>query len=144
MMRRSPGAWLLAAASAVVLATVVASIIVMGGPSNQRDLRMDERRISDLTQLAALVEEFQRQQGRLPGALAELARPGLSPPLQDPASGEPYVYQPGTGSRYRLCAVFASDSSVAETAYMERRWAHGRGQTCFDLDAAPRGRAMEP
>lgn len=81
-------------ASAVVLASLVWSISVVGTPSYMRSLRMDSNRLSDLSSIQQQV--FQRYQAtdKLPLTLAELndAFQGYSVPT-DPVTKESYAYR---------------------------------------------------
>lgn len=130
------GRWLAVVASVVVLASIVAAIAVMGPPSRQRLLRMDERRIQDLGVLAGQVRAWHRQHGRLPASLGELAgEPGVHVP-QDPATGAGYGYEALGEREFRLCADFATDTAqvaraVGPFGVPAGEWAHGGGRHCF-------------
>ena len=51
MSRRDIGRPMLVFASALVLATLIAAVWVMDSPAVQRDLRLDQRRIAELSEL---------------------------------------------------------------------------------------------
>jgi hypothetical protein len=136
----------LVGAAVLVVATLVASIVVMGPPSAQRDERLDARRLEDLRRIERLVDAHFERTGVLPVDLAALARPGLELP-SDPASGTPYGYESLAGRAYRLCAVFATDSARRRTQRWEGDvWSHAAGRHCFDLRAPGRSdaRMAEP
>jgi type II secretory pathway pseudopilin PulG len=121
------------AASAVVLAAIVAAIAVMGSPARQRLMRLDERRVDDLNRIATTIDVYRTQHGRLPASVAELGgQPGMRIP-QDPESGQPYGYEMLGATEYRLCAKF--DTDTAETTdpqpWLGASWAHGAGRQCF-------------
>jgi type II secretory pathway pseudopilin PulG len=98
-------------ASVVVIATVVAAIAVIGSPSRQRLLRLDERRVNDLEAIASQVRVYRNQHGGMPASLATLsAEPGVRVP-RDPASAQPYGYEALGGADYRLCARFDTDTA---------------------------------
>jgi len=138
MSAGSAGRWLLVAAGAVVVATIVASVVVIGSPSTQREGRLDARRLEDLRRIGRLVDAHFDRTGVLPAGLAALARPGLELPL-DPTSGAPYGYEAGTGRDYRLCAEFATDSARTKPQRWESdEWSHGSGRQCFDRRAPVR------
>lgn len=132
------GRWIAIVASLVVVATIVAAIAVMGSPSKQRLMRLDERRVVELGNIADQIEAWRNEHGHIPGSLAELAAaPGVRVP-QDPASGQPYGYEVLGASEYRLCAQFDTDTA-AETDPQPWRgavWAHGIGRQCFTRRAA--------
>ena len=144
MSVRSPGQWLLAAAAVVVVATVLASIVMVGSPSAQREQRLDARRLDDLRRIERLVEDHYQRTGTLPANLDALARPGLELPL-DPTTGAAYGYEAGEGRAYRLCAAFATDSARSRTHHGDGdAWSHGIGPQCFDRRATARKETQEP
>lgn len=137
MSRPGAGRAMLAFASVLVVATLVAAVWVMDSPTVQRDLRLDQRRIAQLTQVQVLVEDWARSRGRLPASLAELAaQPGIALATGDPASGKPYGYAVLSAREYRLCATFATDTANADAAAYPYagnpvEWAHPAGPHCF-------------
>ena len=56
------GRWLAIAASAVVVATVIAAMLAIGSPSAQRDSRMDRKREQDLNAIAMMTQLTKIQQ----------------------------------------------------------------------------------
>lgn len=133
-----PGQVFAAIATLVVGAAVVAGLWSIGSPSAQRQQRLDARRVADLLAIDAQVRAWQERHDALPPDLATLAaQPGLRLTLTDPVDGSPYDYVVDADGRYRLCAMFATDT--AETGGGRDSWTHGRGRTCFarriDADA---------
>jgi hypothetical protein len=127
------GHWIAIVASFVVVATVVAAIMAMGSPSRQRLMRLDERRVDELGNIANQIEAWRNEHGRIPRSLAELATaPGVRVP-QDPASGRSYGYELLGASEYRLCAQFDTDTATETEPQPWSRvaWAHGIGRQCF-------------
>lgn len=136
------GQWLATAASVVVVATLAAAIAVMGPPSVQRQLKLDQKRVADLQRIARLVENHANRSRSLPPDLATLVRqPGMTVATGDPLDGAPYGYQV-TGERsYRLCATFATDTALAKDDQWPRiddEWRHGSGRQCFDREWKPK------
>ncbi len=128
------GRWLAIAASAVVVATVIAAMLAIGSPSAQRDSRMDRKREQDLNAIAMAIDGHVSDGEPLPADLSVLAKePGVSLEINDPQSRAPYTYQV-TGERtYKLCAVFSTDTAKdGGNPYGNQEWPHGVGQKCFD------------
>ena len=138
------GRWIAIVAGIVVLATVVAAIVVMGPPSQQRLQRLDERRIADLGRIQLAVQSYRNMHDGLPVSLAALAeKPGMRLSIVDPASGEPYGYEPTGDSGYRLCARFATDTANAMDAaqtWPPGGWDHAAGRQCFERRVDPIGK----
>lgn len=129
----SANRWIAVAASIVVVATIVAAIAIMGSPSRQRLLRLDERRVDDLQRIVTAIDAYDRQHGAAPPTLAALAaEPGVRLP-SDPESGRPYDYERLGESEYRLCAEFRTDTADATEPqpWQPADWAHGAGRQCF-------------
>lgn len=132
------GRWLVIAASVVVVTTVIAAILVMGSPSTQRELRLDQKRVGDLGRIANAVRNHAERHGALPKDLTTLAsQPGRWISFVDPKDGSPYAYEVTGARTFRLCAVFATDTAKTENAGFESGddWIHGIGRQCFDLRA---------
>ena len=130
------GRWLAIAAGLVVTATVIAAIATMGLPASQRDIRLDERRVSDLEHIVEALEIQAERQGSLPPDLATLAgQPGQRLSTADPVDGAAYTYEVTGDRSYRLCAVFTTDTSrepLHGEPMIDGHWLHGTGRHCFD------------
>lgn len=132
---------LLALATAVMLATVIAGLNVLGSPAHQRQLRLDQRRISDLSTLSMAIRAYWVEHKALPSGLDVLdsARRFST----DPVDGSTYSYALTGASSYRLCAKFAtaseSEQSPASSYYVPPQtamhWDHPEGRYCFELSA---------
>ena len=124
------GRTLLIVAAVVIAAAIAAALSVMGLPEQQRQRRMDERRVQDLQRIETAIQAHARQHDALPATLGELdeatAR-GLS--LVEPDTGTAYAYRPGDGGRFELCAAFAADSDAAGRGAVD--WLHPAGPHCF-------------
>jgi hypothetical protein len=127
------GRWLALAGVVVALAAIVAGVVVIGTPGTQRDTRMDVRRERDLRAIAMQLERWHEREGRLPADLATLAaQPGLRLAIVDPLTGAPYEYAATATDRYRLCAVFATDTAQRRFGPDADDWIHAVGRGCFD------------
>lgn len=121
--------------SAVVVAVIVAALMILGSPVEARRLRMDEKRVADLQALAGMADAYRARHGRLPPALRELERDGSAQlRTRDPRTGQPYEYRVIDTVRYELCARFERSSAEAGADHVAF-WYHGRGRTCFRVDA---------
>lgn len=121
---------------AAVAVAVVAGLIVLGSPAEQRLLRLDERRVNDLRQLSWAAEYRWNQDRGLANAAVDLVNSqSLSRLPQDPVTNQPYEYRV-TGTRaYELCGVF-DRASPAELA--GDFWFHEAGRACFAFELPER------
>ena len=127
---------MLVVSSAVVLAAVVGGLVLLGSPSDERERRIDERRVSDLTAIASATDLYWTRHSALPESLGELvAEPGVKIVTVDPASADTYDYRTLDSIRYELCATFDQESGEISTEPSRDLWAHGAGRHCFQLDA---------
>jgi hypothetical protein len=118
--------------SVTVIIAVLAGLYLSGSPAEQRLLRLDERRVSDLLQLSSAISSYEEQSARLPAELAALVDgQRLRCVPKDPASGAAYTYEILDMDSYRLCAEFARASLQAVP---EDFWAHPAGLHCFELN----------
>jgi hypothetical protein len=158
------GQWGLAFKVFSILLVVLAiffSFKVMGSPMQQRLLRLDDKRVSDLQSLQWQVINYWQQKEKLPENLDALASPlsGYSlptPPLFE--KGEIYEYNMKSKLVFELCATFAlpmpqgwqeygggvrpmpfgmgitKDVAVSYPAGygINESWDHEAGYTCFE------------
>lgn len=127
------GRWIAIAASLVVVATLVAAVVVIGPPSQQREARLDSRRVQDLQRIVQAVDSHYANHAALPADMAALAaQPGWGLATTDPQDGTPYIYEV-TGERsYRVCAGFTTDTAKSSDApWAPGNWNHGIGRQCF-------------
>ncbi len=132
---------LVAGAVAAVVAALIAGILAVGPPSLERKRRLDAIRVADLAAIDNLISSFARVHKSLPVDLASMAQvPGYSSPRVDPESRKPYQYEVLSADGYRLCALFATDSTRDGTAniYLPgSTWSHSAGKQCFDRRVDP-------
>ena len=126
------GRWLIVLAFVVITAAVVASFLVAGTPAERRAVRLDERRVADLSHLSQAIDAHWKREKRLPASLDVVAtKPGRRLGTTDPVTAAPYG-DTVTGPRaYRLCAVFTTDTAQRRTR-RDAKWDHGIGRQCFD------------
>jgi hypothetical protein len=136
---------------------VVFSFTVIGSPKTQRDLRIDDRRVSDLQSIQWQVISYWQQKEKLPESLKDLSSPlsGFYLPV-DPEfqKGRVYEYNKKGDLIFELCAEFSlpmpqgwqemggrevfpmygKDIAVSSPGVsgMNDSWDHKAGRTCFE------------
>jgi len=127
----------------VVSVAVLASFFVVGSPSEQKNRRLDDRRVSDLQYIQSEIVSFWQGKDRLPDELSELEDDlrGVVVPT-DPETGEGYVYNILGDESFELCATFSTDSEgrTSEAFYYpygSGNWDHGTGRVCFERTIDP-------
>ena len=114
----------------VVGAAVVAGLVFVGPPSEQRMLRLDEQRVYDLMQLQYAVDSYWDEHRELPGTLPDVVDGRrLSQVPLDPASDQSYEYRATEARRFKLCAMFARPAEDARNF-----WFHETGRKCFSFE----------
>lgn len=122
-------------AVAVVAGSVLGGLRLLGSPQEERERRLDERRIAEIQSIANAVDLYWTRQGRLPASLADLSQEqGIEVSVLDPATGRPYTYRVLGEGRYQLCAEFARDAGGQGRVPEAGFWAHGPGSQCFQLE----------
>ena len=132
----------------LALATIVAGFFIVGTPADARLARFDAQKVNDLQNIQSQVIGYYQAKQKLPGVLADLTRSLSYGPLPtDPQTEESYIYQPGEGLSFKLCATFNAESRTDQTSPGTRaivptpvgeksivldNWKHGAGQVCFD------------
>ena len=118
--------------STAVVAAVAAGIYLLRSPSEERTLRLDQRRVADLRTLSGAVDVYWTRHQRLPASLDELrSEPVGRLDLSDPASSSTYEYRRLADRSYEVCATFERDSSARERPAGDGVWAHRLGRQCF-------------
>jgi len=133
------------ALATVVLAVIVIAIVLLDSPAQERLGRLDDRRVSDLREIAYAVDAYWTREGTLPSSLEELGNEErIVHELADPETGDPYEYRIIGDNVYELCAVFASEMDAGERdvpfGYV---WFHGPGRQCFQLAAQDTNRVID-
>ena len=135
-MKLSSGSVLLGAAVTTVVIAVVAGLIVLGSPMEERARRLDDRRVADLQGMVAATDLYWTRHSRLPASLDDLtAEPGVTISTGDPTRSEVYGYQRQDSANYELCASFERESGEIARNPETDLWAHGPGRQCFQLEA---------
>jgi hypothetical protein len=123
--------------AALVASAVVVLVIVLGfwkthGPSTQRLVRADEKRLQNVSQLANEIHNFYKLHDKqLPSALDDSQKKRFA----DPFSGKPPEYSQRSATGYTLCATFATNTSQDERGTNFIFWTHPAGHKCIDFNA---------
>jgi hypothetical protein len=119
--------------SAVAVAgAIVAGLLVIGSPAQQRQQQLDTRRVGDLRTLSYVVTARWSQTQQLPAGIAELVDGrSMSRVPADPSSKTPYDYRVTGQRQFELCATFDGASPPQELGDF---WAHEAGRKCFAFD----------
>lgn len=96
----------------VVGVSCVVGITIVGSPVSQRHINFDTTRIGDFQNMKYQVEEYYRQNSRLPLNMTEIERIYSSTAQlpKDPESGNAYTYQTVSTTSYEFCTTFSTDS----------------------------------
>ena len=137
-MTRFPGGkgWLLAASVAVVVVTLGVAISLMQSPTEARQRRIDQRRMTDLRAIASALSLHLQRHEELPANLDPIAEEyGVDDRLRDPETGEAYGYSLLADDRIELCATFTTEEPPAGDGWRrdEDFWSHPSGHHCFEL-----------
>ena len=137
----------LAFISAIILASIIYGIILIGSPAMQRAKMFDETRVNDLSNIQNQIVYTQWEtKGTVPMSLSALNDPisGFTVPV-DPETGKSYEYAKFSTSSFELCATFetvntaTTSNTIVPTpvsypninGMTNENWQHGIGRTCF-------------
>ncbi len=133
----------------LVVLTIAAGFFIVGTPGQARAYRLDEQRVSDLTNIQYQIVNYWQQKKKLPATLADLSDSisGWKAPL-DPVSGAAYSYTAASSTSFVLCAKFgsASDGKVGNNVArpsmpygsgLSDNWSHTAGDACFNRTIDP-------
>ena len=130
---------LLIVAVLVVVGCIAYALTLTGSPGSQRDTRLDEQRVSDLSNIALNIDLYWELNEKLPADFGDMPGPTyFLDRVDDLETGVPYEYRALEAPRYELCAVFSSDTTRrvhGDRGFSNRRWEHQEGRNCFDLVA---------
>jgi len=137
-----PG-WLARLAGVAVIVTLVAGILAIGSPRQERLRKLDSKRVDDLIRLSSEIAAYHRERHALPeslGVVMELPSSDLGL-VRDPATGEAYGYRIVDSTRYELSATFDTvDSATTRTGDWREKplfWRHAAGRRTFTLTIPP-------
>ena len=142
----------------ITLVVIIGGFIIVGSPAQQRAIRFDEQRISDLTNIQYQIVNYWQKKGKVPLAIDYLIDPlaGFTVPV-DPETGKSYIYMDGWETEvprgensFELCATFSTDSfpvhptsegltypTTSSSNATNNNWSHGIGYVCFTRTIDP-------
>ncbi len=145
-----PSRLLAATVSLVIFGSIVGGFFIIGSPNTQRNIRLDNERVTHLQILQSGIINYWSLKNQLPAKLDDLKNNILlSIPSRDPVTSKQYEYRVTGELSFELCAVFsrehASGSSIeyrAKSSYFpppsmpympppNNNWQHTEGRFCF-------------
>lgn len=142
-------------AAGLILASVIAGFFIVGTPQEQRRIKFDDQRISDLQNIQGQIINYWINKNALPVILTDLndSISGFFVP-QDPETKAPYIYKITGLLSFELCATFKTSSKnsdatlkgvrIAYPAYpypyydlSQQNWQHEAQETCFPRTIDP-------
>lgn len=131
----------MAVASMIVVGAIIYAFTITGSPFEQRSRKLDQKRVADITDLSRAVEDYYRENNKLPEKLREasknLYRQNRQTDVKDPETNQEYEYSTTGFTTYKICAEFAtaSDQEIDRLDYYyDKKFEHPKGHYCFDLE----------
>ena len=129
----------------IVIVTIIISVgyglYLVGSPAKQRQVRFDERRISDLQNISYAVNLYWQNSNNLPENLQLLLNSDFYyiNSLSDPKTQELYEYRILEERKYELCANFETESSFSRERSVpvpisQEKWDYKIGRNCFQRE----------
>ena len=118
----------------LVIAIIIGGFVIGGTPISQRAIALDKTRLSDFSTIKYHVEDYYRGNQKLPSNLSDL-KGTLN--IKDPETKKEYSYTSVSGTSYKLCTVFSTDSTKKDDQnnYVynyNTQYSHPKGYYCFD------------
>ena len=135
----------------VALSCLLAALVLVGNPIDNRFEVIDARRVRDLKGIQQNVETYHQRTGRLPGSLEELRTDPTTTMeeerLVDPLTGAPYGYEPLGERTYRLSATFDRPTPPAGKRPewgQDGFFSHDAGSKTFEITVGERRAVDRP
>jgi len=136
--------------AAIILAVIVFGFYLTGSPSENRILRQDEVRVSDLRNLRNAINQYQRQEKKAPSLLQEVfqncaGKTGYQCSRLDGINAEDFEYSVRSEKTFELCTTFERAAPFPRGG--ERKATnpsqHEAGRHCYSYDfPRPKGSAF--
>lgn len=136
--------------SLFVLGSIIAGFFIVGTPSDQRNKKLDDQRIQNLSEIQSQIISYWQQKEKLPENLSVLQNDisGFMSPT-DPETKMNYEYNIKSELTFELCGNFKTelklDNSGARIDYnynspiflASQNWDHNKGRACFERTIDP-------
>lgn len=120
----------------VVIAAVTAGLFFIDSPSEARGKKEDAERVYNLQQISYGVENYYRENKKLPLDLSAIQKINPEYIFKDPVTGELYEYRVIGETTYNLCAKFTysnrDQGMERNPSYYNMNWMHEKGYFCFE------------
>lgn len=140
----------------IMLAVIVAGVLIVDSPKEERMYRADEKRTQDLQTLQNYILEYWKKEKKLPESIGSLgieSKDGEFDWTKDPKTKKSYAYKTPEEKTFTLCAVFEKETRGKEgypnmpqparvpvdfeklepQYYIENSdWTHNAGSVCFE------------
>ncbi len=128
----------------VLVGAIVGGFLLVGTPAMQRQVRFDDQRVNDLSNIQYEVTNYYQQKQKLPATLDDLRSDlnGFSSPI-DPETNAAYEYSTSAPLTFSLCATFdqatvhGTDSRLSAPYPYGQNWDHAAGRVCFERTIDP-------
>lgn len=123
--------------SLLVLISLVGGFFIIGSPQEIRELRFDQEKVNDLSQIQSEIIRYWQDKNILPSELDKLNDPliGFSIPV-DAETGEEYGYEILSATTFNLCAAFNQEGD-SQYRFKDESWKHDSGEVCFERTIDP-------
>ena len=122
---------------AVFVGAMIAIFFESGGPLDAKGQKYDQERVRDIQSLKYSVEDYYRENGKLPDKLSGITLKSYQTDrTNDPETGKEYEYSATGDTSYKICATFStssSDKKSASTLSYNNEFNHPKGYHCFNL-----------
>jgi hypothetical protein len=115
-------------------AAIAVGMVFVRSPGDARLRKIDQRRVNDLSQIAASIDAYWNTNRRLPATLEESARGGQDSVPSDPVTHEPYPYRVVDDRHYEVCASFDLPADQPPNMNQLPFLSHADGRRCFTIE----------
>lgn len=131
-----------------VLVAVIGGMLLIGSPTQQRELRIDNQEVADLTNISQTILQYWQQTKALPKGLSQLENDINGYRVPQSPRGQAYEYAVTGDLSFKICATFLQASDAKSNVstlkqpdgFMQEgpQWKHESGHTCFTRTIDPK------